>query len=81
MNVGKPLQNTSVVVLRGEDSFDLLPLGAVGELCFGGDQVVSSLSMSSEMLSNRVDIGARIPRIPNPNQCKLHQSSTVWSNP
>lgn len=59
MNVGKPLQNTSVMVLRGEDSFDLLPLGAVGELCFGGNQVVSSVRIPSEIIFNWV-IQARV---------------------
>lgn len=40
-NVGKPFKNTSAFVLSEGNSFDLVPKGAVGELCFGGGQVVS----------------------------------------
>ncbi|KAJ5286944.1 hypothetical protein N7478_002630 [Penicillium angulare] len=38
-NIGKPLENTSVMLLSDKDSFTLVPRGATGELCFGGDQV------------------------------------------
>ncbi|PGH30054.1 hypothetical protein GX50_07184 [[Emmonsia] crescens] len=38
-NIGQPFKNTSAFVISGEDSFTLLPRGAVGEFCFGGDQV------------------------------------------
>lgn len=37
-NIGAPFDNTSVFVLD-PDSDDILPRGAVGELCFGGSQV------------------------------------------
>jgi acyl-CoA synthetase (AMP-forming)/AMP-acid ligase II len=39
--VGKPLKNTSAMVIADKAEFNLLPRGAVGLLCFGGDQVVS----------------------------------------
>ncbi|OJD13322.1 hypothetical protein AJ78_06213 [Emergomyces pasteurianus Ep9510] len=38
-NIGRPFKNTSAFVISGEDGFKLLPRGAVGEFCFGGDQV------------------------------------------
>lgn len=40
-NIGPPLKNTSVFLVSEHDGFSLTPRGAVGELCFGGDQVVS----------------------------------------
>lgn len=40
-NVGKPFKNTSAFVLSEGSSFSLVPRGVVGELCFGGAQVVS----------------------------------------
>ncbi|KAJ5295213.1 hypothetical protein PENANT_c048G05147 [Penicillium antarcticum] len=46
-NIGKPLRNTSAMVVADQESFTLLPRGAVGELCFGGEQVGRSLSNSS----------------------------------
>ena len=39
-NIGTPLPNTSVFVLALHDGFELIPRGGVGELCFGGSQVV-----------------------------------------
>lgn len=38
-NLGPPLCNTSAFVMQGPESFDIVPLGGVGEFCFGGDQV------------------------------------------
>ncbi|KAL1911505.1 hypothetical protein Sste5344_002465 [Sporothrix stenoceras] len=41
-HLGFSFENTSTVVLRiGDDSSETVPLGAVGEFCFGGDQVVA----------------------------------------
>jgi non-ribosomal peptide synthetase component F len=34
-----PLKNTSVMIVADGDSLGLLPRGAIGELCFGADQV------------------------------------------
>ncbi|EFE39833.1 nonribosomal siderophore peptide synthase SidC [Trichophyton verrucosum HKI 0517] len=36
---GRPLPNTSAFVLAEGERFSLVPRGAIGELCFGGDQV------------------------------------------
>ncbi|OTB14662.1 hypothetical protein K445DRAFT_62386 [Daldinia sp. EC12] len=38
--LGWPLENTSAFVFS-QDNSDLMPLGCVGELCFGGDQVAA----------------------------------------
>ncbi|KAJ0119826.1 hypothetical protein J7T55_014031 [Diaporthe amygdali] len=39
-HLGHTLENTSAFVLA-HDGLDLLPIGCVGEFCFGGDQVVA----------------------------------------
>ncbi|PGH14806.1 hypothetical protein AJ79_02822 [Helicocarpus griseus UAMH5409] len=38
-NIGRPFKNTSAFVVSEDDDFRLVPRGAVGEFCFGGDQV------------------------------------------
>ncbi|KAJ6103233.1 hypothetical protein N7486_005660 [Penicillium sp. IBT 16267x] len=38
-NIGTPLSNTSVMIISDKPSGAMVPRGAVGELCFGGDQV------------------------------------------
>ncbi|KAJ5503068.1 AMP-dependent synthetase/ligase [Penicillium fimorum] len=38
-NIGRPLKSTSAMIVADGDSLILLPRGAIGELCFGGDQV------------------------------------------
>lgn len=40
-SIGQPLKNTSAVVIADKPGFHLLPRGAVGLLCFNGDQLVS----------------------------------------
>lgn len=41
-NIGAPFENTSAFVVSDKDSgFNLVPSGGIGELCFGGAQVVS----------------------------------------
>lgn len=40
-NIGPPLKNCSAFILLEHNEFCLAPRGAVGELCIGGDQVVS----------------------------------------
>ena len=37
--IGPPLPNTSAFVMQGAKSLTLTPRGAIGEFCFGGDQV------------------------------------------
>jgi len=39
-NLGLTLQNTSAFILALHDGFELVPRGGLGELCFGGSQVV-----------------------------------------
>lgn len=39
-HLGHTLENTSAFILA-HDGLDLLPIGCVGEFCFGGDQVVA----------------------------------------
>jgi hypothetical protein len=46
-NIGKPLRNTSAMVVADQESFTLLPRGAIGEICFGGDQIGRLLPNSS----------------------------------
>ncbi|KAJ5815263.1 AMP-dependent synthetase/ligase [Penicillium riverlandense] len=46
LNVGRPLRNTSAMVVADRKTFTLLPRGAVGELCIGGEQVGQRLSNS-----------------------------------
>lgn len=41
LNVGRPLKTTSAMVVADRETLILLPRGAVGELCIGGEQVVS----------------------------------------
>ena len=42
-NLGLPLSNTSTFILELHDGFELIPRGGVGELCFGGSQVVYTI--------------------------------------
>ncbi len=42
-NIGPPLKNTSAFVASDAENFTILPRGALGEFCFGGDQVVGLL--------------------------------------
>src|SRR5690606_30586524 len=38
-NIGRPLPTTSFFCLAEREDFQILPIGAAGELCFGGCQV------------------------------------------
>lgn len=42
-NIGVPLRNTSAVIIADTPTatVNILPRGALGELCFGGTQIVS----------------------------------------
>lgn len=41
-NIGPPFANTSAFVVSDQDEgFNIVPRGGIGELCFGGAQVVS----------------------------------------
>lgn len=44
-SIGRPLGGTSVMIMTGQKDLRLLPRGALGELCFGGNQMVSSAGL------------------------------------
>ncbi|KLJ10032.1 hypothetical protein EMPG_14550 [Blastomyces silverae] len=52
-NIGPPFKNTSAFVISGEQDFSLLPRGAVGEFCFGGDQVGSGYLNMPELTRSK----------------------------
>ncbi|KAJ5977485.1 hypothetical protein N7501_000827 [Penicillium viridicatum] len=52
-NIGRPLKSTSAMIVEGGDSLGLLPRGAIGELCFGGDQVGRCLPDSEPSVTGR----------------------------
>ncbi|EPE08713.1 non-ribosomal peptide synthetase [Ophiostoma piceae UAMH 11346] len=51
-NLGPGLENTSSIVLQ-VDGLDPVPVGAVGEMCFGGDQVVSGYLGQPELTAEK----------------------------
>ena len=61
-NIGPPLKNTSVFVMLNEDDCCLSPRGAVGEFCFGGDQVVSLLHEETPNYDTNFHPGTRLPQ-------------------
>ncbi|KAI0849187.1 acetyl-CoA synthetase-like protein [Daldinia vernicosa] len=50
--LGWPLENTSAFVFS-RDAPELMPLGCVGELCFGGDQVAAGYLNMPELTSTK----------------------------
>jgi amino acid adenylation domain-containing protein len=52
-NIGRPLKSTSAMIMADGDSLGLLPRGAIGELCFGGDQVGRCISDSDSLVTGR----------------------------
>ncbi|EUC45908.1 hypothetical protein COCMIDRAFT_94185 [Bipolaris oryzae ATCC 44560] len=52
-NIGSPFSNTSALVLDPE-SQDILPRGAVGELCFGGSQVFRGYLNRPELNAQKI---------------------------
>lgn len=52
-NIGSPFANTSALVLDPE-SQDILPRGAVGELCFGGSQVFRGYLNQPELNAQKI---------------------------
>jgi amino acid adenylation domain-containing protein len=52
-NIGPPLKNTSAVVCDPVSN-DILPLGAIGELCFGGDQVFRGYLNNEELTAAKI---------------------------
>ncbi|KAG0156567.1 hypothetical protein PDIDSM_3748 [Penicillium digitatum] len=52
-NIGRPLKNTSTMIVADSASLGFLPRGAIGELCFGGDQVGRCLPDSEPSVAER----------------------------
>lgn len=60
-NIGPPLPNTSAFVLQGPSNLALAVKGAVGEFCFGGDQVfrgyLNMPSLNAQKIINHPKFG------------------------
>ncbi|XP_014554506.1 hypothetical protein COCVIDRAFT_104780 [Bipolaris victoriae FI3] len=61
-NIGSPFANTSAFVLD-PDSQDILPRGAVGELCFGGQQVFRGYLNRPELNAQKIIVHPTYGRI------------------
>ncbi|KAI4743524.1 peptide synthetase [Aureobasidium sp. EXF-12298] len=53
-NIGPPFENTSAFVLTQESDFQLVPLGGLGELCFGGQQVFLGYQNMPELTDSKI---------------------------
>ncbi|KAK6003449.1 hypothetical protein QM012_009220 [Aureobasidium pullulans] len=53
-NIGPPFVNTSAFVLNQESEFQLVPLGGLGELCFGGQQVFRGYQNMPELTDSKI---------------------------
>jgi len=53
-NIGPVFENTSGFVLKPSKGFQLLPAGALGELCFGGQQVFRGYQNMPELTSEKI---------------------------
>ncbi|KAI5310689.1 putative Hybrid PKS-NRPS biosynthetic cluster, partial [Ascosphaera atra] len=62
-DLGLPLKNTSLFLLAENDAFSLVPLGAVGELCFGGDQIAQGYINMPELTEKRFIMHPQYGRI------------------
>lgn len=67
-HLGFTFENTSAVVLSPR-SMDVMPIGSVGELCFGGDQVVPGYLSQPEVTSAKF--------IQHPTYGRLYRSGDV----
>lgn len=61
-HLGHTFENTSVFVLAPK-SLDVVPIGCVGELCFGGDQVVAGYLNLSNITSEKFFHHPRFGRV------------------
>ena len=52
-NIGPPFENTSAFVLAQGYDFQLVPLGGLGELCFGGQQVFRGYQNMPELTQSK----------------------------
>ncbi|EFQ97796.1 surfactin synthetase subunit 3 [Nannizzia gypsea CBS 118893] len=62
-NIGKPFVNTSAFVLAEGEGFSPVPRGAVGELCFGGDQVAIGYLNLEEITRRKFFVHEKYGRI------------------
>lgn len=53
-NIGPPFENTSAFVLANTPEFRLLPIGALGELCFGGQQVFRGYQNMADLTASKI---------------------------
>ncbi|KAG9584471.1 peptide synthetase, partial [Aureobasidium melanogenum] len=53
-NIGPPFENTSAFVLAQASDFQLIPLGGLGELCFGGQQVFRGYQNMPELTDSKI---------------------------
>ncbi|KAL1311274.1 hypothetical protein AAFC00_001462 [Neodothiora populina] len=53
-NVGQPFENSSAFVLSQDSGFSPLPTGALGELCFGGQQVFRGYQAMEELTNSKI---------------------------
>lgn len=83
-NIGTPFANTSAFVVSDQDDeFSLVPRGGIGELCFGGAQVVSSTPEGNRVIVYDpidVDIGTRISRNASAHKSEVHYASQIRTN-
>lgn len=62
-NIGRPFANTSAFVIRSEGDFEILPLGSVGELVFGGEQVFRGYIARDELNAEKIIEHAEYGRV------------------
>ncbi|KAH0359371.1 peptide synthetase, partial [Aureobasidium melanogenum] len=53
-NIGPPFANTSAFVLTQDSDFRMVPLGGLGELCFGGQQVFRGYQNMPELTDSKI---------------------------
>ncbi|KEQ90207.1 hypothetical protein AUEXF2481DRAFT_84135 [Aureobasidium subglaciale EXF-2481] len=53
-NIGPPFENTSAFVLKQDAKFEIVPLGGLGELCFGGQQVFRGYQNMPELTESKI---------------------------
>ena len=62
-NIGPAFQNTSAFVIHPDKPFSLLPLGAVGELAFGGEQVFRCYIGRDDLNSEKIVVHPEYGRV------------------
>lgn len=62
-NIGPPFENTSAFVLSRGSDFQILPIGSLGELCFGGQQVFRGYQNMPELTQSKIIEHSKYGRI------------------